>query len=104
MSDFMGPQTINLSVTATETENTPELIAKIDILENRLRAMGDYGMRLRNCIDRLVGPEPVSHGQSDQDNPISFSGKLDQLNRLTEELVTSLAVQTDRLVSALGSD
>lgn len=87
-----------------EVTNTPQLIAKIDTLENRLRSMAGYEVRLRNCIDRLVGPEPVSEEQSAQDNPISIYEKLDQMNRLAEELATCLADQTDRLVLALGSD
>lgn len=86
-----------------EATNTPQLIAKIDTLEIRLRSIESYEVRLRNCIDRLVGPEPVSEKQSEE-HPISIYEKLDQMNLLAEELVTCLADQTDRLVLALGSD
>lgn len=87
-----------------DDKNTPQLIAKIGTLENRLSSIAGYEVRLRNCIDRLVGPEPVSEEQPDQDHPISVYEKLDQMNRVAEELATCLADQTDRLVLALGSD
>lgn len=87
-----------------EVKNTPQLIAKIGTLDNRLRAMAGYEARLRNCLDRLAGPEPVSEKQPDQDKPTSLYEKLDQLNRLAEDLATGIADQTDRLVLAIGSD
>lgn len=85
-------------------EKKPQLVAKLDTLENKLQSMADYEVQLRNCIDRLVGPELVPVGEPFDWNHTSIYERLDLMIGLAEEFNTRLAVQSERLILSLGHD
>ncbi len=88
-----------------EATDQPELFAKIDSLRTKIIAMGQLEMRLRNCIDSLVGPEPTGQAGVDTEatpDPTSIYELLDLMNVRARVLHEGLCDQTDRLTRALG--
>lgn len=87
-----------------EAADQPELVAKIDSLRKKLIAMGQLEVRLRNCIDNLVGTAPTQGGMDAEavPDPTSIYELVDQMNVRARVLLENLCDQTDRLTRALG--
>lgn len=89
-----------------EVADKPELIAKIESLQTKLIAMRQVEARLRDCVDRLVGPPPAPMEADPETltNPTSVYELIDFMNVDARLLHEGLIDQTERLIRALGCD
>lgn len=87
-----------------EVADKPDLIAKIESLQAKLIAMRQVEARLRDCVDRLVGPAPMEAEPETPPNPTSVYELIDFMNVDARLLHEGLIDQTERLIRALGCD